>query len=54
MVREVTSLGLGEATELVDQVPQVVVASAGEALTAVVKAKFQACGAAVEVRQARP
>lgn len=53
-VREVTGLGLREAMELVDRVPQVVVSGAEEAWAAVVKAKLQACGAAVEVRQAQP
>ena len=54
VVREVTGLGLREAMELVDRLPQVVVAGTGEAWATAVKAKFQACGATVEVRQARP
>ena len=49
-VREVMGLGLQEAVNFVDSLPQVLVAAADEAMATAVRTKFEACGATVEIR----
>ena len=50
VVREVTSLGLKEAKDLVDGAPQTVKAGASKDEAAQIKAKLEAEGAAVEIK----
>jgi len=49
-VRQLTSLGLKEAKELVDTAPQTVLSAVSKEAAADAKAKLEASGAGVEVK----